>query len=74
MANKEKLQNESGIKNTIVSYFKGVKTEWGKITWPDKKQVIVETFYVLVIVFIFTIFILLLDVSFKGILKLLNLI
>lgn len=74
MANKEKLQNESSIKNTIVSYFKGVKTEWGKITWPDKKQVIVETFYVLVIVFIFTIFILLLDVSFKGILKLLNLI
>ena len=70
----ESMQNNGNFVEGLKTYLKGVKTEWGKITWPDKKQVIVETFYVLVIVFIFTIFILLLDVSFKGILKLLNLI
>ncbi|OLA94538.1 MAG: preprotein translocase subunit SecE [Candidatus Melainabacteria bacterium LEY3_CP_29_8] len=48
------------------SYFKGVKIEWGKITWPEKKQVFVETLYVIVIVFVFTLFILILDLIYKG--------
>ena len=49
--------NFQSTKNAILSYFKGVKTEWGKITWPEKHQVIVETFFVVAIVFIFTVFI-----------------
>lgn len=48
------------------SYFKGVKIEWGKITWPQKKQVFVETLYVIAIVFVFTLFILILDLIYKG--------
>ena len=48
------------------TYFKGVKTEWGKITWPEKRQVLVETIYVIAIVFVFTLFILILDLIYKG--------
>ena len=49
--------NFENAKNSIITYFKGVKTEWGKITWPEKHQVIVETFFVVAIVFVLTVFI-----------------
>lgn len=54
------------------AYFKGVKIEWGKITWPQKKQVFVETIYVIAIVFVFTLFILILDLVYKGVLSFLK--
>ncbi len=47
--------------NKIANYFKGVRQEWGKITWPEWAQVKVETILVLVIVFIFTMIILFYD-------------
>ena len=50
----------------IKTYFKGVKTEWGKISWPEKNQVIVETLSVIVIVVVFTVAIYLMDLLFKG--------
>lgn len=53
----------------FVTYFKGVKSEWGKITWPERKQVVSQTLVVLVIVIAFTIYTYGLDVLFKGILK-----
>lgn len=52
-------------KKNIVTYFKGVRTEWGKITWPEKHQVVVETFFVVAIVFVFTVFIYLADKIFE---------
>ena len=55
-------------KQGIITYFRGVKTEWGKITWPEKNQVVVETFFVIAIVAIFTIFIYIVDVLFNAIL------
>ena len=48
-------------KQDIITYFKGVRTEWSKITWPEKNQVVVETLFVLAIVFFFTIFIYVVD-------------
>ena len=48
-------------KKNIITYFKGVRTEWGKITWPEKNQVVVETFFVVAIVFTFTVFIYVVD-------------
>lgn len=51
----------------IVTYFKGVKAEWGKITWPERKQVIAQTIVVLVIVIAFTIYTYGLDLLFKFI-------
>ena len=53
------------IKNSVTTYFKGVRTEWGKITWPERHQVVVETFFVVAIVFVFTIFIYLADKVFE---------
>ena len=58
------------LKNAVTSYFKGVKTEWGKITWPEKNQVVVETFFVVAIVFVFTVFIYVVDKFFEWILSL----
>ena len=62
----DNLQN---TKNAITSYFRGVKTEWGKITWPEKHQVVVETFFVVAIVFIFTVFIYFVDIIFNALLS-----
>ena len=60
--------NFDDVKKAIVNYFKGVRTEWGKITWPEKNQVVVETFFVVAIVFVFTVFIYLVDIIFNAIL------
>lgn len=53
---------------SIKTYFKGVKTEWGKVSWPERKQVVFETLSVIVIVFVFTVAIYLMDLLFKGLL------
>ena len=59
--------------NKIKEYFKGVKAEWGKITWPERKQVITLTIVVIVIVIAFTLFTYGADILFRGILNALNL-
>ena len=56
-------------KKNIITYFKGVRTEFGKITWPEKNQVVVETFFVVAIVFIFTVFIYGVDILFNALLS-----
>ena len=62
--------NESAdkIKQSIVTYFRGVRTEWGKITWPEKNQVVVETVFVIAIIFVFTVFIYVVDILFNALL------
>lgn len=49
-------------------YLKGVKSEWGKITWPSKQQVVSETIQVIIVTTIFTVMILSLDLLFKWLL------
>ncbi|MDO5307245.1 MAG: preprotein translocase subunit SecE [bacterium] len=61
--------NFENIKRNLITYFKGVRTEWGKITWPEKNQVVVETFLVVAIVFIFTVFIYFVDIIFNMLLS-----
>ena len=56
----------------IKTYFKGVKTEWSKVSWPEKRQVVIETISVIVIVFVFTVAIYLMDLLFKGLLSLIK--
>ena len=41
------------FKENVAEYLKGVKSEWYKITWPEKDQVIRETLVVLVVVLFF---------------------
>ena len=62
--------NFQNTKNAIATYFRGVRTEWGKITWPEKNQVVVETFFVVAIVFVFTVFIYFVDIIFNKLLSL----
>lgn len=56
----------------IKTYFKGVKAEWGKVSWPERKQVIGETIAVVVIVFVFTVAIWAVDILFREILSLIK--
>ena len=65
MANNEKSLS---FKEQITAYFKGVKSEWGKISWPQKPQIISQTIVVAIFVIFSTIIIFLMDVIFKGIL------
>ena len=59
-------KNFENFKNAIINYFRGVRVEWGKITWPEKQQVVCETFFVVAIVFVFTMFIFLADKIFEA--------
>ncbi|MBR5240197.1 MAG: preprotein translocase subunit SecE [Clostridia bacterium] len=63
MAEKEKKQ--SGI----VKYFKGVKSEFKKVTWPTFKQILNNTGTVIASVIIIGLFIFLLDSAFQLLLK-----
>ena len=67
------MMNNTNAKEARLSYFKGVKTEWGKITWPERKQVIAQTVIVIVIVIAFTLYTYGADIIFRGILNALNL-
>lgn len=72
MANQTK--ENINFKEALMAYFKSVKLEWGKITWPGKQQVIVETVYVIIITAVFTIGVLAVDTIFELIFKGLGLI
>ena len=65
----ESMQNNGNFVEGLKTYLKGVKTEWGKITWPPKQQVVGETIQVIVITTIFTVLILSMDLIVKWILS-----
>ena len=72
MATAEKTQPKSDFKDSAITYFKGVKAEWGKVSWPTKNQVIVETGIVLAVVAFFTVVVFLMDKIFIGLLGLIK--
>ena len=53
------------FRNSIVTYFKGVRAEWGKVVWPEKAQVLVNFVWVLIVCAFFTTLIYLLDVIYN---------
>ena len=57
---------------SIKAYFRGVKAEWGRISWPERRQIVAETMSVIVIVFVFTVAIFCMDLIFQGLLSLVN--
>ncbi len=67
---KIKKDDKTTIALSFKNYFKGVKAEWGKVTWPEKHQIIVETGIVLFVVIAFTVIVYLMDIIFKGLLGL----
>ena len=68
MAEKKVIATEKK-ENRIVKYFKGVKSEFKKITWPTLKQITNNTGTVLVAVVIVGVFIFILDWAFGNILQ-----
>ncbi len=56
------------LANSVKTYFRGVRTEWGKISWPESRQVVAETVFVVAIVFVFTVAVYLMDIIFKSLL------
>ena len=52
--------------NAIASYFKGIRSEWGKISWPEKRQVVAETVFVIAIVAAFTVSVYVIDIILKA--------
>ncbi|MCD8024326.1 MAG: preprotein translocase subunit SecE [Candidatus Gastranaerophilales bacterium] len=68
MANTQ--NNKNSFKDGLISYFKGVRSEWGKVTWPEKNQIIFETGLVAIVVFLFTVIVFLLDKIFGYLLGL----
>ena len=69
MTTEEKNKN---FKQEVITYFKGVKTEWSKVSWPTKKQVGVETIVVLVVVAFFTVVVFAMDKIFALLLGLIK--
>ena len=63
MAEKEKKEN------AFVKGFRGIKSEMKKVTWPTFKQVLNNTWTVLLSVVIVGVFIFVLDYCFGAILK-----
>ena len=64
--------SKQDFKAKITTYFKGVKNEWSKVSWPTKKQVVAETIIVLIVVTLFTIAIFLTDKLFIWLLNLIK--
>ena len=60
------------LANSVKTYFRGVRTEWGKITGPERRQVVAETVFVVAIVFVFTVAVYLMDIIFKSLLGLIK--
>ena len=57
---------EQKAKTSKPGFFKGVKSEWGKITWPDRKQVVTQTVVVLAVVIFFSLYIYVVDILLQG--------
>lgn len=63
--NKDKGDEPSFTEN-LKSYFKGVKSEWKKITWPDRQQITSETLVVIVFTVCVTLLIYVIDLIWRG--------
>ena len=72
MSNATKKE-QPNTKDRLINYFKGVKSEWGKITWPQKPQIVVETIIVAAVVALFTILVFFIDIGFKWLFQFLKL-
>lgn len=62
----------NAIIESLKIYFRGIRSEWGKINWPEQHQVITETVFVIAIVFVFTVAVYLMDIIFKAVLGLIK--
>lgn len=64
--------DNQNFKEKLITYFRGVKAEWSKVSWPTRKQVGVETVIVLIVVTFFTLVVYFMDIIFKALLGLIK--
>lgn len=69
---KKDKNQEPTFKESLKTYFKGVKSEWHKITWPDRQQITYETIIVIAVTAFITILIALIDTIYNYILTFSN--
>ncbi len=67
-----KTEENNNTENPMMTYFRGVRAEWGKISWPQKPQIIAETLMVIGVTIFFTIVVYLMDLIFKFLLGLIK--
>ena len=53
---KKEKKNRVSIFKAIVNFFKGVKSEMGRVTWPSKKEMIKYTLATVVFIVFFALF------------------
>ncbi len=56
----------------VKNYFKGVRTEWTKISWPTPQQIMGQTIVVLVMTSIMTLGLFLIDHTFRTLIQLIT--
>lgn len=59
-------EKKGNIFKRIVRFFKDVKAELKKVTWPNKKQAVKNTVVVLIFLIIIGLFVFLIDALFHG--------
>lgn len=69
---KKKNVTEKTFRENLGAYWKGLQSEWGKITWPEKRQVIFDVVTVLCVVIFFIIVVYFYDIIFKLLLGLMT--
>ena len=53
--------SQQNLSSKLATYFKGVRNEWAKVSWPTKQQVVADTIIVLLVVTFFTVVIFAMD-------------
>ena len=54
--NEKKKEKKVGIFKSIINFFKGVKSEMSKVTWPNKKNMVKYTIASIVFIIFFALF------------------
>ncbi len=72
LMSQDKKVQQNNYKDSIIAYFKGVKAEWSKVSWPTRRQVVVEAVIVLAVVIFFTLVVYFMDIIFKALLGLIK--
>jgi preprotein translocase SecE subunit len=68
----KKPEPSTPLSESIPAYFKGVKAEWGKISWPTWPQIWGQTIVVLVMVSVMTLGLFLMDNLFHTVVTLIT--
>ena len=60
-------EKKGNIFKRIVRFFKDVKSELKKVTWPTKNQAVKNTVVVLIFLIVIGLFVFLIDLLFQGV-------